>query len=102
HIRATDAALEVLAKLGYDPENGARPMARVIRDKIKKGLADDLLFGDLARGGDVVIRARDGELVFDISAATPATPAPEPSAPPTEPAVPQAPDLADGEDPDDD
>ena len=42
---------------------GARPMARVIQDKIKRPLADELLFGKLVGGGRVSIDVRDGELV---------------------------------------
>ena len=45
---------------------GARPMARVIQEHIKKPLAEELLFGRLANGGDLVIRAQDGKLVYEI------------------------------------
>ncbi len=55
-----------LAKHGHDPLMGARPMARLIREKLKKPLAEDLLFGDLARGGEVRVTLEDGELRFDI------------------------------------
>jgi len=55
-----------IAEHGYDPKMGARPMARIIRDKIKKQLAEKLLFGDLAEGGRVCIGVADGELTFDI------------------------------------
>ncbi len=55
-----------LAKHGYDPKMGARPMDRVIREKIKKPLAEKLLFGDLSGGGRVRISVSDGELVFDL------------------------------------
>ena len=55
-----------LAEHGYDPKMGARPMDRVIREKIKKPLAEKLLFGDLAGGGCVRISVSDGELVFDV------------------------------------
>ena len=48
-------AREWLAEQGFDPEMGARPMKRVIQNQIKRPLADDLLFGDLADGGDVDI-----------------------------------------------
>ncbi|WP_135568074.1 hypothetical protein, partial [Solemya elarraichensis gill symbiont] len=51
----------------YDPKMGARPMARLIQDQIKKPLAEELLFGKLASGGDVKISRRDGELKIDIS-----------------------------------
>jgi len=49
------AAKEWLAELGFDPEMGARPMKRVIQNKIKRPLADDLLFGVLSEGGEVDI-----------------------------------------------
>jgi ATP-dependent Clp protease ATP-binding subunit ClpA len=54
-IELTDPAKKRLAILGYDPENGARPLDRVIRDKVKRPLADDLLFGALANGGKVIV-----------------------------------------------
>lgn len=53
-----------LAEYGCDPKMGARPMARLIQEKIKKPLADDLLFGKLARGGHVRIYVQDNELAF--------------------------------------
>ena len=55
-----------LAEHGYDPKMGARPMDRVIREKIKKPLAEKLLFGELAGGGRVRISVSKNELVFDI------------------------------------
>ncbi len=58
---------EWLAEAGYDPKMGARPMARLIQDQIKKPLAEELLFGKLASGGNVRISRRDGELKIDIS-----------------------------------
>jgi ATP-dependent Clp protease ATP-binding subunit ClpA len=56
----TDALKAHLAKKGFDPLMGARPMARLIQDTIRKALADELLFGRLAGGGDVTIDM-DGE-----------------------------------------
>ena len=47
---------------------GARPMARVIQDKIKRPLANELLFGKLVGGGKVGIDVRDGELVVEATA----------------------------------
>lgn len=55
-----------LAKHGYDPTMGARPMARLIQDKIKKVLADEILFGKLAEGGHAIIRMKKGEFVLDL------------------------------------
>ena len=50
-LSATPTAREWLAQHGFDPLMGARPMARVIQDKVKRPLADELLFGKLANGG---------------------------------------------------
>jgi len=51
----TDALKEFLAKRGFDPLMGARPMSRLIQDTIRKALADELLFGKLAHGGRVTV-----------------------------------------------
>lgn len=67
-ILLTDPARNYLAEKGYDPAMGARPLGRVIQEKIKKPLAEELLFGKLVDGGVVNIDAKDGELVFDIEA----------------------------------
>ncbi len=56
-----------LAERGCDPKMGARPMARLIQDKIKKPLANDLLFGELAEGGHVTVTVQDKELSFAIT-----------------------------------
>ena len=56
-ITVTRAAREWLAREGFDPKMGARPMKRVIQEQIKRPLADDLLFGDLADGGTVTVDA---------------------------------------------
>ncbi|CAG4920000.1 unnamed protein product [Acidocella sp. C78] len=88
-IELSSAAKEFLAERGYDPLYGARPLARVIQEEIKKPLAEELLFGRLATGGAVKVTVRDGELAFDIAEAPkPALPKPdgdqEESAPPQE------------------
>ena len=54
-IELDEATLDWLAEHGYDPLYGARPLARVIEDHIKKPLADQLLFGDLSKGGKVLV-----------------------------------------------
>jgi len=62
-----DAAARLwLAERGYDPKMGARPMARTIQQYIKKPLADELLFGDLAQGGHLIVHLEDDELTFEI------------------------------------
>ncbi len=67
-LSATPAARDWLAQHGFDPEMGARPMSRVIQDKIKRPLADELLFGKLLNGGKVSIDVRDGELIVETEA----------------------------------
>ena len=54
-----------LAEHGFDPQMGARPMARVLQEKIKRPLADELLFGKLVSGGRVRVSVRDGQLAID-------------------------------------
>ena len=61
-----DSAREWLAEHGFDAKMGARPMARIIQEHIKKPLAEELLFGRLAKGGNLVIRAEEGELVHEV------------------------------------
>lgn len=58
-------AREWLIEHGYDKSMGARPMARLIQENIKKPLADELLFGKLMNGGHVTIKMIDGKLHFD-------------------------------------
>jgi ATP-dependent Clp protease ATP-binding subunit ClpA len=70
-ISLSDAAREYLADLGYDPHMGARPLARVVADKIKQPLAEELLFGKLVDGGSVHVGMKDGALTFDIKADKP-------------------------------
>ena len=65
-IETSDAAADWLAKNGFDELYGARPLARVIQEHIKKPLADEILFGKLVRGGHVRVELKDGKLVFDI------------------------------------
>jgi ATP-dependent Clp protease ATP-binding subunit ClpA len=63
-ITLTDAAADYLAKKGYDPDNGARPLARVIQEEIKRPLGEELLFGALEHGGRTIVDAKDGALAF--------------------------------------
>lgn len=55
-----------LGEHGFDPAMGARPMARVIKERIKRPLAEELLFGRLANGGHVRVGVKDSELSFEI------------------------------------
>jgi ATP-dependent Clp protease ATP-binding subunit ClpA len=69
-ISLTPAARHWLAVHGYDPKNGARPMARLIDQSIRRRLADEILFGSLEAGGNVKVDERDGELSLSYEAAT--------------------------------
>ena len=98
HIQFDTEAREWLSKRGYDKLYGARPMARLIQEKVKQPLAEELLFGKLAHGGEVHVslKAEEGKeraLSFELTPAPPKvvkkrpskarkTAAPEPSAEP--------------------
>jgi len=69
-IELDQAARDHLAEKGYDPLYGARPLGRVIQDSIKKPLAEELLFGKLAKGGVVTVTVKDDKLSFKFKAAT--------------------------------
>ena len=68
-LEVTPAAREWLAEHGYDRKMGARPMGRVIQERIKRPLADELLFGRLASGGEVEVDAVEEGLRFSINGA---------------------------------
>jgi ATP-dependent Clp protease ATP-binding subunit ClpA len=77
-IELSSAAKEWLAERGYDKLYGARPLARVIQEHIKKPLAEELLFGKLVKGGSVKVTMKDGKLDFEIiEAQLPALPKPD-------------------------
>jgi ATP-dependent Clp protease ATP-binding subunit ClpA len=67
-IELTDAATAYLAREGFDADNGARPLARVMQEQVKRPLGDELLFGKLENGGHVVVDAEktgtEEKLVF--------------------------------------
>jgi len=65
-IELDNAARVWLAKHGYDPAMGARPMSRLIQEQVKKPLANELLFGSLSSGGHVKVTANDTGLAFDF------------------------------------
>ena len=71
HIRLDDDAKEWLTTKGYDKLYGARPMGRLIQEKIKQPLAEELLFGKLVHGGEVMVHLKDGALNFEITPAAP-------------------------------
>jgi len=67
-IHFTDELRTFLAKNGFDPQMGARPMARLIQDTIRKVLADELLFGRLADGGEVTVTVgQDGKVELQFN-----------------------------------
>ena len=72
-LSLTDEAADWLAKNGFDELYGARPLARVIQDAIKRPLADEILFGRLVRGGHVKVELKDGKIAFDITGTAGAT-----------------------------
>jgi ATP-dependent Clp protease ATP-binding subunit ClpA len=81
-----DAARAHLAERGYDRDNGARPLARLIQDEIKRPLSDELIFGALAAGGHVQIGLTDDQLRFTCTSnATVAADGDPPRPPATEP-----------------
>jgi len=66
YINISDAVRNWLAREGYDPNYGARPLARVIQKKIKDRLADEILFGKLVKGGVVFVDRNDEGLTFKM------------------------------------
>lgn len=66
HIELTRPAAEWLADKGYDDKMGARPLGRTIQEYIKKPLAEELLFGKLAKGGVVKVGVKDGKIDLRI------------------------------------
>ncbi len=71
HIQFHSEAREWLAERGYDKLMGARPMARLLQDKVKQPLAEELLFGKLAQGGEVHVSVREDKLAFELTPAPP-------------------------------
>jgi ATP-dependent Clp protease ATP-binding subunit ClpA len=66
-IELDDNAKKSLADKGFNPVFGARPLARVIQEKIKKPLADRILFGDLSNGGHIKITVKKEIFIFEVS-----------------------------------
>jgi ATP-dependent Clp protease ATP-binding subunit ClpA len=71
HIQFDSDAREWLGKRGYDKLYGARPMARLIQEKVKQPLAEELLFGKLRHGGEVHVSVKDEVLSFELTPAPP-------------------------------
>ena len=74
HIKLDEEAKTWLTEKGYDKLYGARPMGRLIQEKIKQPLAEELLFGKLVHGGEVTVHMKDGALSFAIEPAAPKKP----------------------------
>ena len=71
HIQFDGDAREWLGKRGYDKLMGARPMARLIQERVKQPLAEELLFGKLASGGEVHVSVKGDALSFELTPAPP-------------------------------
>ncbi len=67
-LQLDDSAVEWFVTHGYSESMGARPMARLIQDKLKKGIAEDILFGKLANGGKVIVSAAEDDIVIEAQA----------------------------------
>jgi ATP-dependent Clp protease ATP-binding subunit ClpA len=74
HIQLDDDAKSWLTAKGYDKLYGARPMGRLIQEKVKQPLAEELLFGKLVHGGEVKVHLKDDALAFEIVPAPPKKP----------------------------
>jgi ATP-dependent Clp protease ATP-binding subunit ClpA len=66
-IEVSETARAYLAEKGYDPDFGARPLARVIQDEVKQPLGEELLFGALEKGGTVVVDQEDSEITDEAT-----------------------------------
>uniref|UniRef100_UPI0025D9200D ATP-dependent Clp protease ATP-binding subunit ClpA n=1 Tax=uncultured Sphingomonas sp. TaxID=158754 RepID=UPI0025D9200D len=71
HIDLDEEAREWLTVRGYDKLYGARPMGRLVQEKIKQPLAEELLFGKLVNGGEVKVRIKENTPAFEITPAPP-------------------------------
>jgi ATP-dependent Clp protease ATP-binding subunit ClpA len=98
HIQFDSDARAWLADKGYDRLYGARPMGRLIQDKIKQPLAEELLFGKLADGGEVSVTMKDGKPSFELTPAAPKA-KPKPRRKPAAKKTPPAKDTPKKDDP---
>ena len=78
HIKLDDEARAWLTERGYDRLYGGRPMGRLIQEKIKQPLAEELLFGKLIHGGEVAVRIKDDQPAFEVTPAPPKSAKPRP------------------------
>lgn len=70
NLKVTPAAIDVIAKLGYDPSYGARPLRRALQDHVEDDLSTGLLDGKINVGDDVTVGARQGKITFKVKPAT--------------------------------
>ena len=96
-IQFDKAAREWLGDKGYDKLYGARPMARVLQEKIKQPLAEELLFGKLADGGEVHVTIKDGKPSFELTPAPPKVKAKRKAPAKKKPAAKAAPEAGAGD-----
>jgi ATP-dependent Clp protease ATP-binding subunit ClpA len=94
HIELDDEARQWIVDRGYDKLYGARPMARLVQEKIKQPLAEELLFGKLVNGGEVKVRIKDNAPAFEIVPAAPKAKAKPQAKPKAAAAKPKADDAA--------
>ena len=87
HLDASDEAVKELAKEGFDPRYGARPLRRAIQNQVEDAVAELMLEGKLKSGDTAHVRLRDGKVVID-SEAVPAEAAPAATAPAETAAIP--------------
>ncbi len=73
-LELTDSAKQWFAVKGFDKLYGARPMSRLIQQKIREPLAEELLFGKLEHGGTTVVNEKDGEIILEIKSSDPKDP----------------------------
>jgi len=98
HIQFDGDAREWLGKRGYDKLMGARPMARLIQEKVKQPLAEELLFGKLSAGGEVHVSVKDDKLAFELTPAAPNAKPKKKAKARIAPEAPAAEDEGEGED----
>ena len=103
HIQCDGDARDWLGERGYDRLYGARPMARLIQEKVKQPLAEELLFGKLVQGGEVQVSVKDSELSFELTPAPPKVvkrkKKPAKKAPPKNTQAPETPEASTGDKP---
>ena len=74
-VEFTEAAVELIAEVGFDPEFGARPLRRAIQRRVDNRLSSMLLSGELNPGDSLIVGAEDGELTFEVIQGAPPSPA---------------------------